>query len=112
MNSFSLKSQHQATAQQAMVARHAKNHDFTFHQEGNVVKLQLPECVCKLLCKAFVIIQVNLGPHCGSFQLLYEFGVLHRHYPASKLKPIPSFVWSYYSFPVSSCKVSISEVAD
>ncbi len=102
----------QATAQQAMVARHAKNNDLSSYQESGVVKLQLPERFRKLSRKHFVICPVKSGPHHGSFQLLCEFGELNRRYPASKLKPIPSIVWLNYFFPVSSQKVSISEVAD
>jgi hypothetical protein len=95
-----------------MVARHAKDYDLPSYQEGDVVKLQLPEHFRKLLREPFVICQVNTGPHCGSFQLLCEFGVLDCQYFASKLKPIPSAVWSNDAFPFFSHKVSISEVAD
>jgi hypothetical protein len=95
-----------------MVARHAKNHDLPTYKDGDVVKLLLPERFRKLSRKPFLICQVKSGPHRGSFQLLCEFGVLDRRYPASKLQPLPSLVWSNYSFPVSHCKVSISEVAE
>jgi hypothetical protein len=76
--------QNQATARQAMVARHAKNHNLPSYKEGDVVKQQLLERFCKLSCKLFVICQVKSGPHRGSFKLLCEYGVLNQRYPASR----------------------------
>jgi hypothetical protein len=104
--------QNQASACQAMVARHAKNHNLPTSEDGDVVGLLLPERFWKLSRKPFIICQVKSGPHRGSFQLFCVFDVLNRRYPASKLQPVPSTIWSGYSFPVSSCKVSISEVAE
>jgi hypothetical protein len=68
-----------------MMARLAQMHNLPTYKNGDVVKLLLPEQLQKLSCKPFLICQVKSGPHHGSLQLLSEFSVLDRRYPASKL---------------------------
>jgi hypothetical protein len=65
--------QNQATAQLAIVARHAKNHNLPTYQEGDVVKPFFPERFQKWSRKHFVICQVKFRPHCGLYELLHEF---------------------------------------
>jgi hypothetical protein len=49
----------QATVCQAMVARDAKNHNLYLYKEGDVVRLLLLVCFCKLSRKVFVICHVK-----------------------------------------------------
>jgi hypothetical protein len=95
-----------------MVTRHAKTHALPSYQKGGVDKLLLSEQLCKLSLKLFLICQTKTGPQHGSFQLLCEFGVLDRCYPAAKLQRLSPKLLLHYSFPVSPRKVSTSEVAN